>query len=165
VPPPIPSATRVHGDKDQAPKPPLPWLCLAVVIDLFSRRVVGRALAEHMRVDLVEAALAMTARRRTPPPGLIHHSDREPVPIHACQARLAEHDMLTSMRGKGDCWDNAPVEGFFGSLEREGTDHVLYPTRNAAKADVIASIEMFYASHRRQSYLGYVSPYAAQAGA
>ncbi len=75
--------------------------------------------------------------------------------------------MLPSMSGKGDCWDNAPVERFFGSLKRERTDHAPYPTRNAAKIDVIDSIEMFYNSHRRHSYLGYVSPlaYETQAGA
>jgi len=144
------------------------WLYLAVVIDLFSRRVVGWALAEHMRVELVVAALAMAVGRRTPPPGLIHHSDRgSQYACHAYQAQLAQHGMLPSMSGKGDCWDNAPVERFFGSLKRERTDHVLYPTRNAAKTDVIEYIEMFYNSHRRHSYLGYVSPlaYETQAGA
>jgi transposase InsO family protein len=135
------------------------WLFLAVVIDLFSRRVVGWALAAHMRVQLVEDALHMALGRRQPPAGLLHHSDRGSQ--YAClvyQKLLKEHNIRPSMSGKGDCWDNAPVERFFGSLKRERTDHVLYPTRQAAKADVIDYIEMFYNSNRRHSYLGYLSP-------
>lgn len=135
------------------------WLFLAVVIDLYSRRVVGWALAEHMRVEFVAEALRMALWRRRPPPGLIHHSDRgSQYACHAYQDLLKEHGLVPSMSGKGDCWDNAPVERFFGSLKRERTDHVLYPTRTDAKAEVINYIEMFYNSQRRHSYLDYISP-------
>jgi transposase InsO family protein len=135
------------------------WLFLAVVIDLYSRRVVGWALAEHMRVALVTEALKMALWRRRPPPGLIHHSDRgSQYACHAYQDLLKDYGLVPSMSGKGDCWDNAPVERLAGSLKRERTDHVLYPNRTAAKADVIDYIEMFYNSQRRHSYLDYLSP-------
>jgi transposase InsO family protein len=135
------------------------WLYLAVVIDLFSRRVVGWALAEHMRLDLVSDALLMAVWRRKPPAGLIHHSDRgSQYACHAYQALLAEHGFVCSMSRKGNCWDNAPVERFFGSLKRERTDLRIYATREEMRADVIDYIEMFYNSQRRHSYLGYTSP-------
>ena len=135
------------------------WMYLAVVVDLFSRRVVGWALADHMRVELVSNALRMALGRRQPPPGLIHHSDRGSQ--YACQeyqALLREHGLISSMSRKGNCWDNAPVERFFGSLKRERTDLRLYATREELRADVMDYIEMFYNSWRQHSYLGYTSP-------
>jgi putative transposase len=135
------------------------WLYLAVVIDLYSRRVVGWSLANHLRVDLVKDALTMALWRRQPKAGLLHHSDRGSQ--YACQeyqALLVKHGIGCSMSRRGDCWDNAVVERFFGSLKRERTHHRLYPTRAEAKRDVIDYIEMFYNSRRRHSYLGYVSP-------
>jgi len=135
------------------------WLYLAIVIDLYSRRVVGWALAEHMRFELVHEALTMALWRRRPPPALLHHSDRGSQ--YACeryQQVLQNHAMTPSMSRKGNCWDNAPVERFFGSLKRECTDLKCYVTRQEAKADVIDSIEMFYNCRRRHSTLGYISP-------
>lgn len=135
------------------------WLYLAGVIDLYSRRVIGWSLADHLRVGLVKQALTMALWRRKPKAGLIHHSDRGSQ--YACpkyQALLAEYGMVPSMSRKGNCWDNAVVERFFRSLKSERTDHRLYPTRAEAKGDVIDYIEMFYNSRRRHSYLGYVSP-------
>lgn len=135
------------------------WLYLAVVIDLYSRRVIGWALADHLRVDLVKEALTMALWRRKPKAGLIHHSDRgSQYACHAYQTLLAKHGILGSMSRQGDCWDNAVVERFFGSLKGERTSHRLYSTRAEAKGDVIDYIEMFYNSRRRHSYLGYVSP-------
>lgn len=139
-----------------------------MAIDLFSRRVVGSALGAHIRVQVVEDALQMALGRRQPPAGLIHRCDRGRQ--YVClvyQKRLDGHNIRPSMSGKGDCWDNAPVERFFGSLKRERTDHIPYPIRQTAKADVIDYIEMFYNSNCRHSYLGYLCPlqYESRAGA
>ena len=135
------------------------WLYLAVIIDLFSRRVVGWSLASHMPAQLVKDALTMALWRRQPPPGLIHHSDRgSQYACHDYQKLLDGHGLVCSMSRKGDCWDNAVAERFFGSLKRERTDDRLYATREEAKQDVIDYIEMFYNSRRKHSYLGYSSP-------
>ena len=135
------------------------WLYLAVVIDLFSRRVVGWSLSSRIKVGLVRDALLMAIWRRKPDQGLIHHSDRgSQYACHEYQNILQEHGMIPSMSRKGDCWDNAVIERFFRSLKSERTNHRRYLTREAAKQDVINYIEMFYNSRRLHSYLGYVSP-------
>ena len=135
------------------------WLYLAVVIDLFSRRVVGWSLSSRMKVDLVRDALLMAIWRRKPGRGLIHHSDRgSQYACHVYQDILQEHGMIPSMSRKGNCWDNAVIERFFHSLKGERTSHRRYLTREAARQDVINYIEMFYNSRRLHSYLGYVSP-------
>ena len=135
------------------------WLYLAVVIDLFSRRVVGWSLSSRMKVDLVRDALLMAIWRRKPGRGLIHHSDRgSQYACHVYQDILQEHGMIPSMSRKGNCWDNAVIERFFHSLKGERTNHRRYLTREAARQDVINYIEMFYNSRRLHSYLGYVSP-------
>jgi len=135
------------------------WLYLAVIIDLFSRRVVGWSLSKRMKVDLVRDALLMAIRRREPGRGLIHHSDRgSQYACHDYQDILEEHGMIPSMSRKGDCWDNAVIERFFRSLKSERTNHRCYPTREVARQDVINYIEMFYNNRRLHSYLGYVSP-------
>ena len=135
------------------------WLYLAVIIDLFSRRVVGWSLSSRMKVDLVRDALLMAIWRRKPGRGLIHHSDRgSQYACHEYQDILEEHGMIPSMSRKGDCWDNAVIERFFRSLKSERTNHRRYPTREAARQDVINYIEMFYNSRRLHLYLGYVSP-------
>jgi transposase InsO family protein len=135
------------------------WLYLAVIIDLFSRRVVGWSLSSRMKVDLVRDALLMAIWRRKPGRGLIHHSDRgSQYACHEYQDILEEHGMIPSMSRKGDCWDNAVIERFFRSLKSERTNHRRYLTREAARQDVINYIEMFYNSRRLHSYLGYVSP-------
>lgn len=135
------------------------WLYLAVVLDLYSRRVVGWALKKRMTAALVTEALLMALWRRKPASGLIHHSDRGSQ--YACteyQQVLKDHGAVCSMSRKGNCWDNAVMERFFGSLKRERTDLRLYATREELRADVIDYIEMFYNSRRLHSYLGYVSP-------
>lgn len=135
------------------------WLYLAVVIDLYARRVVGWALSDRIQAQLVCDALRMAVGRRRPPPGLIHHSDRgSQYAGQAYQDLLREHGLTPSMSRKGNCWDNAPTERFFGSLKRERTDLQLFATRDEARACVIEYIEMFYNSRRRHSYLDYVSP-------
>jgi len=135
------------------------WLYLAVIIDLFSRKVVGWAISNHMKASLVMEALSMAYLRRKPPRGLIHHSDRGSQ--YACydyQKLLSGYGMICSMSRKGDCWDNAVCESFFHSLKTEWTSGLLYRRRSDARGDVIHYIEMFYNSHRLHSYLGYKNP-------
>lgn len=135
------------------------WLYLAVIIDLFSRKVVGWALDSRMKADLVKDALTMAVWRRRPGPGLIHHTDRgSQYASEAYQKELKRYGMVCSMSRKGDCWDNAVVERFFRSLKTERTNHRLYKSREEAKRDTIDYIEMFYNSQRLHSYLGYISP-------
>lgn len=135
------------------------WLYLAAVLDLFSRRIVGWALAEHMREELVGNALQMALGRRQPSQGLLHHSDRGcQYASRTYQKRLEKAGIEVSMSRKGNCWDNSVMERFFGSLKSERTDHITYLTRAAAKADVIDYIEMFYNSQRLHSTLGYLTP-------
>jgi len=135
------------------------WLYLAAVLDLFSRRVVGWSVSSHMREELVEEALHMALGRRKPLPGLLHHSDRgSQYASHTYQKCLNDERIIVSMSRKGNCWDNAVMERFFGSLKSERTDKINYETRQEAKADIIDYIEMFYNSKRLHSALGYVTP-------
>lgn len=135
------------------------WLYIAAVLDLFSRRVVGWAIADHMRTDLTEDAFSMAYQRRSPGPGLLHHSDRgAQYASQQYQQTLQVAGAVVSMSRKGNCWDNAVMERFFGTLKSEGTDGKHYETRAEAKADVIDFIEMFYNSYRLHSTLNYVSP-------
>jgi putative transposase len=135
------------------------WLYLSVLLDLYSRKVVGWAMSSHRNTALVHNAFAMALGRRRPSAGLVHHSDRgSQYASHTYRHRLSDHGIVCSMSGKGDCLDNAVAERFFGSLKREWTSHCDYATRQEAKADIIAYIEMFYNSRRKHSYLGYVSP-------
>jgi putative transposase len=140
------------------------WLYVAVLLDLYARKVVGWAMSSHVDVTLVQEALHMALGRRQPAAGLLHHSDRGSQ--YACQAYqrlLADAGMRCSMSRKGECLDNAVAERFFGSLKRERTGHCQYATRQEAQDDVIDYIEMFYNSTRLHSYLGYVSPNAYEA--
>lgn len=135
------------------------WLYLAVVIDLFSRSVVGWAMDKNMARDLVMNALIMAIQRRGPAPGLIFHSDRGSQYASAdFQSLLAKHGMLCSMSRKGDCWDNAPVESFFGSLKQELIFHQKYPTRFHARQSIFDYVERFYNRRRLHSTLGFKSP-------
>ncbi|MEN8133660.1 MAG: IS3 family transposase [Pseudomonadota bacterium] len=135
------------------------WIYLAVVIDLYSRRVVGWAMDRRMKKALVIRALMMAVNLRKPPPGLIHHSDRgSQYASHAYQALLKQHGMICSMSRKGNCWDNAPIERFFSSLKREWTGDRLYRTRQAAIADVREYVAVYYNSKRLHSTLGYKTP-------
>lgn len=135
------------------------WLYLAVVIDLFSRKVVGWAMDSSMKASLVTEALSMAYWRRKPGKGLIHHSDRgSQYAGRDYQNLLGDYGMICSMSRKGNCWDNAVAESFFHSLKTEWTADLLYRNRNDARNDVIRYIEMFYNSHRLHSYLEYKNP-------
>ncbi len=142
------------------------WLYLAIVVDLFSRKVVGWAVAATMETALVETALEMAIGRRQPSPGLLHHSDRgSQYASQAYQTLLQRHQMRCSMSRTGNCWDNAVVERVFGSLKREGLPEQPAAMQVIAKAETIDYLEMFYNSHRRHSTLGYLSPNAFEAQA
>lgn len=135
------------------------WLYLAVIIDLFSRKVVGWSLSKRIDRQLVMDALLMGVWRRRPSPGLVFHSDRgSQYCSKDFQEMLRSNNMLSSMSRKGDCWDNAVAESFFGSLKSEQVYFTKYNTREEAKRDIVDYIEMFYNSKRRHSYLGNLSP-------
>ena len=135
------------------------WLYLAVVIDLYSRRVVGWAIADHMRTELVMTALGRAISSRQPAPGLVHHSDRgSQYASRAHRDLLAHHGIRCSMSRKGDCWDNSVVESFFGTLKQELLYRRSWPTKQAAVDAIAAFIDRFYNPRRRHSTLGYTSP-------
>ena len=135
------------------------WLYVAVVLDLYSRRVVGWAMQPRMSQELVLAALRMAVTQRRPPRGLLHHSDQGgQYAGPAYQAFLARHGIRPSMSRRGDCWDNAVVESFFKTLKTELVYHRSYRTRAEAQGDVFDYLERFYNQRRRHSFLGYRSP-------
>lgn len=135
------------------------WLHLAAVLDLGDRQIVGWAMADHMRTSLVLDALRMAVGRRPPPAGVIHHSDRgSQYASHDYQEALDQHAFRVSMSRKGNCWDNAVMERFFGSLKSEWLAERRYTTRLQARRDVIEYIEMEYNSCRLHSTLGYQTP-------
>jgi transposase InsO family protein len=135
------------------------WLYLAVVIDLYSRRVVGWSMSKCISRKLVIDALTMAIWRRKPSSGLVFHSDRgSQYCSHDFQKLLKNHGILSSMSRKGDCWDNAVAESFFGCLKVEQVFGVKYLSRSAARQDIVDYIEMFYNSRRRHSSLGYMNP-------
>ena len=135
------------------------WIYLAVVIDLYSRRVVDWSIDRRMKKALVIRALMMAVNLRKPPAGLICHSDRgSQYASHDYQKLLRQHGMICSMSRKGNCWDNAPVERFFSSLKREWTGDRWYRTRQEAMADVREYVAVYYNSKRLHSTLGYTTP-------
>jgi transposase InsO family protein len=141
------------------------WLYLAGVIDLCTRRIVGWSMADHMRTGLVADALGMALARRRPGAGLLHHSDRG-VQYASEDYRhlLQSHGIECSMSGKGDCWDNAVMESFWGTLKSELVNHERYQTRDEARASIFEYIEVFYNRQRLHSSLGYLSPEQFEAG-
>lgn len=135
------------------------WLYLAVVLDLFSRRVVGWSMGATLQTSLVQEALQMALQQRRPGGGLLHHSDRgSQYASDAYQELLREHVIIGSMSRRGNCWDNAVVESFFGKLKTEWTRQTVYRTREEAKQDVFRYIEVFYNRYRKHAALDYVSP-------
>ena len=135
------------------------WLYLAVLLDLYSRRVVGWAMGHRLTVELAEQALTMALANRNPLAGLLHHSDRgSQYAATSYQLALTTHGITTSMSRRGNCWDNACVESFFGTLKRELVYHRHYATREDATRDIFEYIEVFYNRQRRHSTLGYDSP-------
>ena len=141
------------------------WLYLWVVIDLFSRRIVGWSMSDHTRAEAAAAALTMALQRRRPRPGtLLHHSDRGVQ--YACQAYrdlLAAHGIACSMSRRGNCYDNAVAESFFGTFKSELVEREHYVTREQARRSIFEWIECWYNRRRRHSSLGYLSPEAFEA--
>ncbi len=135
------------------------WLYLAVVIDLFSRKVVGWAMNNRIKKDLVIESITMATGRREISPGLIFYSDRgSQYCSHKFQKTLCKQNIIPSMSRKGNCWDNAVSESFFGSLKTERIFDSIYKTREEAKRDIFDYIEMFYNCRRRHSFIGNKSP-------
>jgi putative transposase len=135
------------------------WLYRSGLWDVYSRKVVGWARSSHIDTTLGSHALARALGRRRPSAGLWPHADRGSHDArHAYRNLLADQGIICSRRGKGDGLDKAVAERFWGSLQRAWTAPCAYATRQEAKADIIAYIEMFYNSKRKHSYLGYVSP-------
>jgi len=140
------------------------WLYLAVILDLFTRKVVGWAMRDHMRAELTIAALTMAIQRRRPRAGLIHHSDRGSQYAAGDYRDILQAAAITqSMSRKGNCWDNAPMESFFGTLKTELVHHCEYPDRDAARRDLFAYVEGYYNRRRRHSAIGYITPEQAEA--
>ena len=135
------------------------WLYLAAVLDVYSRRIVGWSTSERIDTELVKSALQRATTQRLPEPGLLHHSDRgSQYASDAYQQALDDLERVCSMSRKGDCWDNAMMESFFGSLKAEWVYGKDYQTREEAKQDLFKYIELFYNRQRRHAALGYVSP-------
>ena len=142
------------------------WLYLAVVIDLYSRAVVGWSMSRRIDGKLTLNALDAALRRRRVEPGLIAHSDRgSQYAATDYQQRLQQHQMVCSMSRKGDCWDNAVVESFFGTLKLELLGDDVFSDQATAKRLVFEYIEAYYNRRRRHSTLGYVSPAAYEEAA
>jgi putative transposase len=135
------------------------WLYLAMVIDLYSRRIVGWAMRDHMETELCTSALQMALTARRPSPGLIHHSDRgTQYASSAYRALLDKHGLRCSMSRRADCWDNAVAESFFSTLKAELVESERFATHSAARMAVFRYIEGYYNLHRLHSTLGYCSP-------
>ena len=137
------------------------WLYLAVILDLFSRMVVGWAMATNEDSKLVELALRMAVARRHPEAGLLHHSDRgSEFTSDRYQAALRELGIEVSMSRTANCWDNAAMESFFATLTKECTDRTRFQSRQQARSAIFEYLECFYNPVRLHSTLHYVSPFA-----
>jgi len=135
------------------------WLYLAGIKDLFTCEIVGYAMAERMTQELTSRALFRAAQQKRPAAGLIHHSDRgSQYCSHDYRKLLEQFGMKASMSRRGNCYDNAPMESFWGSLKNELVHHCSYATRAEAEASIREYIEIFYNRQRRHSRLGYLSP-------
>ena len=135
------------------------WLSLAVILDLFTRTVVGWAMPEPMRAELTMVALTMAIQRRRPGPRLIHHSDRGSQYAAGDDRKIPQAAAITqSMSRKANCWDNAPMESFFGTLKTELVHPCEYPNRDAARRDLFAYIKGYYNRPRIHSAIGSITP-------
>jgi putative transposase len=133
------------------------WMYLAAVLDLYSRRIVGWAMAATQDETLVEQAMAV--QHRQPPAGLLHHSDRGcQYTSHAYQAFLKDQGIRVSMSRRGNCWDKAVMERFLGTLKRECTARARFATHEEARTALFEYIECYYNRVRKHSTLGYLSP-------
>lgn len=137
------------------------WLYLAVILDLYSRAVVGWSMSACCDEALAENALQMAVSRRRPKAGLLHHSDRGcQYTSRAYRKRLEQVGAVVSMSRKGNCWDNAAIESFFGSLKEECVGNQVYSSYEQARQALFEYLEVYYNRQRRHSTLGYVSPLA-----
>ena len=135
------------------------WVYLAVIIDLYSRKVVGWSMSEHLRSELAGEALALAIESRRPGVGLLHHSDRGvQYTSDDYQQLLNEHQIQCSMSGVGQCWDNAVAESFFSTMKREHVNGQTYQSLREARSSVFQWIECWYNRQRLHSTLGYKSP-------
>lgn len=135
------------------------WLYLAIVLELYSRQVIGWAMGNKNNAKLVQDALTMAVWRRGRVRDVIVHSDQGSTYASGdYQKQLKVNDLFCSMSRKGECLDNAVAESFFGTLKTELVDHEDYPTKQDAKQSLFEYIEVFYNRRRRHSYLGYISP-------
>lgn len=135
------------------------WLYLAIMIDLYSRKVVGWSMSDRNNLKLVTAALEMALNERQPELGLIHHTDRGMLyAAHSYRALQEKHGLVPSMSRKGDCYDNAVAESFFASLKNELVYFKDYKTRQEAISDIFSYIEIFYNRQRLHQTLGYQTP-------
>jgi putative transposase len=135
------------------------WLYLAAFIDLFSRKVVGWSMSERMTSDLVVGAFRMALfRQKRKAPNVVHSDRGVQYASEVFRAELKAHGCKQSMSKKGDCWDNAVAESFFGTLKTELVHHEKYKTREQARLNIFDYIEVFYNKRRLHSYLNYVSP-------
>jgi len=136
------------------------WMYLSIVLDLYSRGIVGLAMSNRITGDLTQNALNQAIGRRNPSAGLIHHSDRgSQYASGDYQILLQKNEMIPSMSRKGDCWDNAVAESFFHTLKVEKINRFRFKTRNEAKREIFKYIEMYYNRKRMHSSLGYKSPF------
>lgn len=135
------------------------WLYVAAVMDLFSRRIVGLAMSDRMKDDLVMAALQQAFIRRHPEAGLMHHSDRgSQYTSKDFRGLLIKYCIVASMSGSGNCYDNAVIESFFHTLKTEHIYFERYESRDQAKRSIFEYVEVFYNRKRLHSTLGYMSP-------
>ncbi len=136
------------------------WLYLAVIVDLYSRMVVGWSMSGKCDEKLVENALLMALARRRPKAGLLHHSDRgSQYTSRAYRLIIEQSGMFASMSRKGNCWDNAAMESFFGTLKGECLGSTIYASHAEARVSLFTYLEVYYNRIRRHSTLGYVSPF------
>jgi putative transposase len=143
--------TYIHTDEG--------WLYLAAIMDLCTRKIVGWAMRDHMRVELTLAALSMAIQRQRPGEGLIHHSDRGSQYADKDYRKMLKDNKITaSMSRKGNCWDNAPMESFFHTLKTEDVHHRKFRSKEEAKQALFRYIETYYNSRRLHSGIGYITP-------
>lgn len=135
------------------------FLYLAVLLDLYARRVIGWCMHDRPNLELTLRALDMALAHRRPAPGLVHHTDQAPLyAAYEYRKRMHDHGLVASMSARGNCYDNAVVESFFSNLKNELVHHCDFATREQARAAIFDYIEVFYNRSRRHQTLGYLSP-------
>jgi transposase InsO family protein len=135
------------------------FLYLAVLLDLYARRVIGWCMHDRPNLELTLRALDMALAHRRPTPGLVHHTDQAPLyAAYQYRKRMHDHGLVASMSGRGNCYDNAVAESFFSNLKNELVHHCDFATREQARTAIFDYIEVFYNRSRRHQTLGYLSP-------